>query len=176
MRLLQRIEQLGEPGLQQRLRDAGDPGTDMISKTQFVNFLTKIGMMPPDILSIQRIVGFYEGSSPVEKLKVADIMLKIMERAGKRSQIEIETLKTLAKEFKSKGYSIQDAFAHLDSNTSGTVTAKELQDALRAMKVEISRQVLMNILHLFDTNGDNSISLDEFERQMEKYMGDGGRI
>jgi hypothetical protein len=29
----------------------------------------------------------------------------------------------------------------------------------------------MNILHLFDTNGDNSIQLEEFERQMTKYMG-----
>ena len=29
----------------------------------------------------------------------------------------------------------------------------------------------MNILHLFDTSGDNSISLEEFERQMSKFMG-----
>lgn len=26
-------------------------------------------------------------------------------------------------------------------------------------------------MHLFDVNGDNSISLDEFEKQMSKYMG-----
>jgi hypothetical protein len=38
-------------------------------------------MLPPDILSIQRIVGFTDG---VDKLKISDIMLKIMERAGKR--------------------------------------------------------------------------------------------
>jgi hypothetical protein len=29
----------------------------------------------------------------------------------------------------------------------------------------------MNVLHLFDTNGDNSIQLEEFERQMSKYLG-----
>ena len=143
----------------------------MLSKSQFTNLLTRIGMTPPDILSIQRIVGYYQA----EKLKVQEIMMKIMERAGKRAQIEVDTLKQLAVEFKSKGYSIQDAFAHLDANQSGTITAKELQDALKAMKVEIGKQVLMNILHLFDTNGDNSISLDEFEQQMSKYMG-GGRI
>ena len=144
----------------------------MITKSQFINFLTKIGMSPTDILSIQRIVGFCEGQ---DRLKVAEIMLRIMERAGKRSQVEQDTLKALAAEFKAKSYSIQDAFAHLDANQSGTITAKELQDALKAMKIEIGKLILMNILHLFDTNGDNSISLDEFERQMSKYMG-GGRI
>ncbi len=39
------------------------------------------------------------------------------------------------------------------------------------MKIEIGKQTLMNVLHLFDTNGDNSIQLEEFERQMSKYMG-----
>ena len=89
---------------------------------------------------------------------------------------EVETLKTLASEFISKGFSIQDAFAFLDTNDSGTITASELQNALKAMKIEISKQLLMNMLHLFDTNGDNSIQLDEFERQMSKYMGGNGRL
>lgn len=39
------------------------------------------------------------------------------------------------------------------------------------MKIEIGKRDLMNVLHLFDTNGDNSIDLAEFERQMAKYMG-----
>ena len=52
MRLLQRVQKLGEPGLQQRLIDAGEPETQTITKTQFVNFLTKIGISPNDILSI----------------------------------------------------------------------------------------------------------------------------
>ncbi len=93
-------------------------------------------MTPQDILSIQRIVGYIEN---IEKLKIADIMVKIMERAGKRQQAEIDTLYSLAQEFKSKGYSLQDAFAHLDTNESGTITAKELQDALKAMKIEIGK-------------------------------------
>jgi hypothetical protein len=81
MRMMQRIEQLGEPGLLQRLRDAGDAGTDTITKSQFIGFLTRIGLLPPDILSIQRIVGFIEA---IEKLKIPDIMSKIMQRASLR--------------------------------------------------------------------------------------------
>ena len=82
--------------MQQRLIDAGEPEMQTITKTQFVNFLTKIGMTPNDILSIQRIVGFYDGGEPVLRLKVSEIMLRILERSKKRGQVEQDTLKTLA--------------------------------------------------------------------------------
>ena len=74
--------------MQQRLIDAGEPEMQTITKTQFVNFLTKIGMTPNDILSIQRIVGFYDGGEPVLRLKVSEIMLRILERSKKRGQVE----------------------------------------------------------------------------------------
>ncbi len=76
---------MGEPGLQQRLKDAGDWETDLISKAQFVDFLKKLGTTPIDILALQRVVGFI---GDIQKLKVSDIMIKIMERANKRGQIE----------------------------------------------------------------------------------------
>ena len=47
-------------------------------------------MLPPDVLSIQRIVGFVEGA---EKLKISEIMKRIMERAAKRQMTEIDTMK-----------------------------------------------------------------------------------
>ena len=43
------------------MQDAGEAGTGLISKSQFINFLTSINMTPVDIISLQRIVGFYEG-------------------------------------------------------------------------------------------------------------------
>ena len=77
--------------------DAGEPdGSNNITQTQFVHFLSGIGMRPNDVLSIQRIVGFYEGGQPVFKLKISDIMLRIMERSKKRGQVEQETLQALA--------------------------------------------------------------------------------
>lgn len=77
----------------------------------------------------------------------------------------------MATEFKAKGYSVKDAFDHLDTNTGGTITLGELADAFKVMKLQLSSQTLKNILHLFDVNGDNCISLEEFEKQMSKYMG-----
>jgi Ca2+-binding EF-hand superfamily protein len=113
-------------------------------------------------------VGFY---GTLEKLKIPDIMARILDRVGKRKEAELETLQALAQEFQTRGYTLQDAFSHLDTNESGTVTAKEFQDALRAMRIEINKQTMMNIVHLFDVNGDNSIQMEEFERLMSKYMG-----
>lgn len=55
-----------------------------------------------------------------------------------RQDTEIATLKTLAAEFKTKGYSIKDAFDHLDTNTGGTITLGELSDALKVMKLQLS--------------------------------------
>ena len=53
-------------------------------------------MTPQDILSIQRIVGFY---GTIERLKIPDIMTRIMDRVGKRKDAELETLQTLDQEF-----------------------------------------------------------------------------
>lgn len=169
MRLMLKLEQLGDPGLQQRLREAGDAATDTITKAQFVTFLQRLGLLPTDILSLQRIVGFCDGGS--DKLKISDIMLRIMERAEKRKMVEIDTLKTLAAEFKQKGYSLQDAFAHMDTNQSGFITLEELEDAFKAMKLQIGTQTVKNILNLFDTSKDNQISLAEFERQLAPFLG-----
>jgi len=52
MRLMLKIEQLGSPGLLQRLKDAGDAVSDTITKSQFVSFLQKLGMLPTDILAL----------------------------------------------------------------------------------------------------------------------------
>ena len=46
-------------------------------------------------------------------------MIKIQERANKRGMIEKETIETLARELKKKGYSIQSAFNHIDQDNSG---------------------------------------------------------
>jgi hypothetical protein len=43
-------------------------------------------------MAIKRIVGFFEGGNLVQKLKVSDIMAKIMERSKKRGVIEQDTL------------------------------------------------------------------------------------
>ena len=51
-RLLQRAKELGDPGLQQRLKDAGEPDTGLISKGAFVRWLQKIGISAMDIQSI----------------------------------------------------------------------------------------------------------------------------
>ena len=106
-----------------------------------MSFLQKLGMLPTDILALQRIVGFCDGT---DTLKISDIMTKLKERADKRSLIEIETLKTLATEFKAKNYSIQDAFAHLDADDSGHITLEELEDRMADLSSDSPRDTTEN--------------------------------
>lgn len=84
--------------------------------------------------------------------------------------MERETLETLANDLKSKNYSLEDAFAHLDADNSGEITFKELQNAFKAMKVEVSLPTLRNVIKLFDRDGNNKVSLAEFSEQMNKYL------
>lgn len=56
----------------------------MISKSQFLQFLTDLKTTPVDVLSIERIVGFNESSSQSFKLKIVDVIQRILERSQKR--------------------------------------------------------------------------------------------
>mmetsp|Transcript_13217 Transcript_13217/g.9566 ORF Transcript_13217/g.9566 Transcript_13217/m.9566 type:complete len:82 (-) Transcript_13217:1661-1906(-) len=81
---------------------------------------------------MMRVVGFSQGK---DKLGVEEILAKIGERSKKRGQIEEETVKRLANDIKSKGYSLDEAFIMIDTNNSNFIEEAELQAALAAMKV-----------------------------------------
>jgi hypothetical protein len=54
---------MGGASLSQRMLKAGDPATGSISKTQFIEFMdVEMGMMPTEIISLQRIAGFISSS------------------------------------------------------------------------------------------------------------------
>lgn len=75
-----------------------------------------------------------------------------------------------------KGYTLLQAFAFFDADKSHYITCSELEEGLRAMKVEVSSKDLANIFNILDVDKDNKVSLDEFERRIEKYMGQRGGI
>jgi hypothetical protein len=60
MRLLKKLDQLGGAGLEQKLYDAGNKNTKMISQVQFDRMLEQIGTEQRDYLPLQRIAGYTE--------------------------------------------------------------------------------------------------------------------
>jgi len=95
MWLLQRLQQIGEPGLQQRMMNVGEPDGS-IRTSQFASMLTQIGATGPQVLALQRVAGFFDGGELLQRLKIADVMVRIQERAAKRQRLEVEVLETLA--------------------------------------------------------------------------------
>ena len=69
------------------------------------------------------------------------------------------------------GTGILSLFA-LDSDDSGKINARELQEALEAMDVWLSVAQLKHLLGSIDTDQDGSIVYDE----LEKWMAIGGRV
>jgi Ca2+-binding EF-hand superfamily protein len=59
----------------------------------------------------------------------------------------------------------------MDADRSHFITCSELEQGFNSMKVEVSRKDMANIFNILDTNKDNKVDLDEFERRLEKYMG-----
>lgn len=52
----------------------------------------------------------------------------------------------------------------MDSDKSNSISLKEFQDALAAMKIQVSNALVRNLVALFDQDGDSQINLGEFER------------
>lgn len=132
-----------------------------------MEFVTSIGMSPNDCFALQRVVGFVNNTN---RLKVDDIMMRIMERANKRAMIEQQTLMRLSNDIKSKGYTLEAAFSVFDSSGDGCISERELRNAFKAMKIEVAEQVFRNIINLFDIDKDDQISLVEFQKLMSKYF------
>jgi len=60
IRLLNKIEQVGGASLEQRLLDAGNISTKMISLVQFDKMLKQLGTQATDFLPLTRIAGYTE--------------------------------------------------------------------------------------------------------------------
>jgi len=64
---------------------------------------------------------------------------------------------------------LEAAFRMIDTDSSGTISIKELQDAFDSHG-EKDPALWENIMKEVDKNGDNLISLDEFKDAMKNYL------
>ncbi|EOD08663.1 hypothetical protein EMIHUDRAFT_60781, partial [Emiliania huxleyi CCMP1516] len=59
---------------------------------------------------------------------------------------------------------VRAAFEEFDTDGSGSLEVKELQQALARLGVETSSDAARRILDKFDKDGDGTIGLDEFTK------------
>lgn len=60
------------------------------------------------------------------------------------------------------GRPIEEIFAEYDEDGNGTLTSKELRNALRKLNLGLTSKDIDQIMQKIDVNGDGIISYDEF--------------
>merc|ERR1711871_348839 len=65
---------------------------------------------------------------------------------------------------------VQDVFSLIDKDGSGSITADEFSEQLKALPVEISEEDIEALVREVDASGDGEIDLHEFSAVLEKYQ------
>ena len=65
---------------------------------------------------------------------------------------------------------------YFDTDGSGEITREELKEGFDNMNVPLSEALRNNLFVVLDGNGDNEISVTEFEAVFGQYLGAGGPV
>merc|ERR1712006_81427 len=67
---------------------------------------------------------------------------------------------------------IKEAFELFDIDGSGTIDAKELGTAMRALGMDAKKEEIRKMIEDIDKDGSGTIDLDEFQTMMTARIGD----
>jgi Ca2+-binding EF-hand superfamily protein len=65
---------------------------------------------------------------------------------------------------------VEDVFSLIDKDGSGSITAQEFSDQMKALPCEISEQDIESLVREVDHSGDGEIDLHEFAAVLKKYV------
>eukprot|EP01022_Parablepharisma_sp_SALTPOND_P004974 TRINITY_DN1213_c0_g1_i1.p1 TRINITY_DN1213_c0_g1~~TRINITY_DN1213_c0_g1_i1.p1 ORF type:complete len:1048 (+),score=177.28 TRINITY_DN1213_c0_g1_i1:4476-7619(+) len=168
IRLLKKLEG-NPPNLHQRLLNADNTGTGILTLSQYTKVLESLQIPPQDVMSMLRLVKAFENGTG--KFRIREFMSHLNHRAELREKWENALFTRVLSYFKQTGLSLTDAFAFFDVNQNGQIEFEEMSAAFNAMKIRLPRQDLKAIFAVMDKDGSGEVSLEEFE---EKLLAVGG--
>lgn len=62
-------------------------------------------------------------------------------------------------------------FKRLDTNKTDNIDAVELKEGLRTLKLEVSAEQCLSLIHVYSEDGDTTLSLEEFDYLVEAMKG-----
>jgi hypothetical protein len=126
-------------------------------------------MLPQDIMSMHRIVGFVSGRKvlPIDEFK------QILEnRPQLRSQWEKKLIERIKGKIEgSEVGSVERLFELVDADGSGEITADELRRGLEEYNVYINQKDWSNLFSLLDVDKSGTVSLEEFRVMLGRGRG-----
>lgn len=168
IRLLKKLEG-NPPSLHQRLLNADNTGTGILTISQYTKVLENLQIPPQDVISLLRLAKAFETGSG--KFRVKDFMMHLNNRAEQREKWEHELFVRVLSYLRQTNLSLHEAFGFFDVNQNGKIEFEEMAEAFNAMKIRLPRQDLKAIFAVMDKDGSGEISLEEFE---EKLISVGG--
>ena len=170
MRLLKKIDEMGEASLEQKLYKYGDPLSKYISMTQFNGMLKFHDTLATDYIRMNRIAGFAHMPGDVKKKKVAEVMYRINDRAAMKERVEEKTMVHIATYIDKQDYTIEQLFKRFNTDEDDEfLSDKEFFAMLELIHVNANAQLQRIILAMFDQNKDGKISKSEFVGKLKKY-------
>lgn len=133
-------------------------------------------MNDSDQFRLLRVSGFSALQSKDKNLKYEFVVKNIEERIAKSAKARDDCIKKVAKLMKDEGYTLESTMRYFDNDRSGSITRDEFNEGFKMMKVTLNESLLKNCFVILDKNGDNSISLIEFEQVFGKYFNEGGPV
>lgn len=125
---------------------------------------------------LERVAKFSEAKGNPKTLKVDYVHKNIEERIALSDKMRDDCIKKIAKLMKGEGLNLETALKYFDDSEDGVITRDELNEGFKRMKVTLSNALIQNVFVILDQNGDNQISIQEFEAVFSKYFSEGGPV
>ncbi|EGR27440.1 hypothetical protein IMG5_196230 [Ichthyophthirius multifiliis] len=165
--LYKALKENPQPKFIQRLKDVDKDKDGFISQNEFVKFCNQLNLSNQDIVSLQRIVGFFDQK---KSLGISEFK-EILESRPKQRQIQEEILfKKILQCFQKDNISLEEVFIQLDQDNSGDISPQELKEGLQNMNADLNQADYNCLFNIFDRDRNGKISLQEMKETMQIYL------
>lgn len=128
-----------------------------------------------DLLRLLRVSKFAELQKD-KTMKQELVVKNIEDRITNSAQAKADIVKKVADQMVKAEINMESVFAYLDDDGSGTIGRDELNKGFQRMKISVGPALLKGLFVLLDKDGDNEISMEEFEVVFAPYLNKGGPV
>jgi calcium-binding protein CML len=137
-----------------------------LPRVKWAKAMTKVLGVDIPWLSLQPLICPANEDATISYIK----FLEQYRISGMEAAVEDAILSKIAGKFLAFGPTLKDAFHELDQDGSGSISYKELVEALNGLNVGLTKPGLYDLMRTLDTNSDNLITYDEFQCRFEVHF------
>jgi len=177
LKMYKEIELQDKGDLRARLKEKQFSESGMLLQKRFIGFIKdELMMSDSDQIKLLRVAGYAALKTQDKSLKYEFVVKNIEERVANSAKAREDAIKKVAKLIKDAGFTLETAMNYFDDDNSGWLSRDEFNEGFKRMKVTLNEALLKNLFVILDANGDNEITITEFEAVFGKYLNAGGAV